>query len=30
MDVRWRKLVGKCDAFHAAFEPLGEFVVQDL
>ena len=30
MDVRQRKLVGKRDGFHVAFESLGAFVVQDL
>ena len=30
MDVRRRKLFGKRNGLHAAFESLGSFVVQDL
>ena len=30
MDVRWRKLVGKRDGLHVAFDPLGAFIFQDL
>ena len=30
MDVRQRKLVGKCNGLHVAFEALGAFFVHDL
>ena len=30
IDVRWRKLVGKCNVLHVEFKALGELVVQDL
>ena len=30
MDVGRRKLVGKCNGLHVAFEAVGAFIVHDL